>query len=654
MSIPEQTLEQINDLADLVGIIGKHTTLKPSGKSFKGCCPFHKEKSPSFYVHPHEGYYYCFGCKESGNAISFLMNYEHLSFLEAAEQLAAQTGVQLPKFEASNATRYPLDHKTLSAARGRDVKPKSTQPSGSNANAGSPPPKDQDANSVGHKTTQTGTGSDASSQANSANKPIFEPIIDGDLYELLEQICSFYQAKLKTQPKALVYLNQRGLSERSIDDFRLGYAPAGWDHLEAAFEGHVEGLKKLGLIRLSDRGQYNLLRDRVIFPIRDTRGRVIGFGGRALSPDDKAKYINSPESVVFHKGQHLYGLFEARSQSFDQWLVVEGYLDVISLHQAGIFGAVASMGTAISDNQIERLFRSKPVVTMAFDGDSAGQTAAMRALQTALPKLGGEHQLKFLTLPGNQDPDSYVREQGAQNLISAIKQSANLSDFLYAVLTQGTPTDTPEGKNQVIARAQRITQSIPKSSNYGYLLIKDLKERLGLGFVSKKQKEAAKDALLNFGGGFDTNQTLFFLFLLQPTLAMGSGDLMGLLKQDDPLATLMELVGQHADQLKQVSPAEQCLFLLGCWPKPKQAAPLARELERFYKTYFAGSETALTQGELISGDFDPLMNELVLTLSAKRLRELRRQASDLEQIRSLSERLAVIEKQLHFRAQDAP
>ena len=423
MSIPNHILEQLNSQADLVSIIGRHTTLKRAGGEYKGCCPFHGEKSPSFYVNPQKNIYHCFGCSVGGNAISFLRDYENLTFIEAVNELSKQTGIEVPKEEQQNVsyqrtkqqpavkpaakaphTKVPADHQS-SVNTASNPQDQNTQANtdplayddnshyGNSSYENYPPldvydsaPYANDSYSSdyesGHDSSYPPawlTGTDETTDLHGINNHADK---DGNLYELLEQIQQFYQHSLTTHPHAKHYFLSRGITEDIFETFGLGYAPFGWQHLEHQFPQDIAGLKALGLVRSSESGRdYDLLRDRVIFPIRDNQGRTIGFGGRALDDDVKPKYINSSDSPVFHKQHVLYGYYESRQQRADNWLVVEGYMDVIALYQVGIYGAIASMGTAINESQISRLLTLNPTLTLSFDGDSAGQKAAWRTLE---------------------------------------------------------------------------------------------------------------------------------------------------------------------------------------------------------------------------------------------------------------------------------
>lgn len=562
MSIPNHILDQLNSQADLVGIIGKHTTLKRAGKEFKGNCPFHGEKTPSFYVNPQKNVYNCFGCGVGGNAISFLRDYENLTFMEAVRELSRQTGIEIPK----------EDNKDLRYKKGANNQRNSASHNSNNPNKQNQQNNPQRSNSVNDfdhahnpdhspahnpALNQKASGQEAPKQNVSGNgetyldeasyfnsappqdwdmgyysedlsnfDPSFSPDAEisvsqpeakeGNLYELLISISEYYQNNLRNNSRAMTYFEERGLTHKSIDEFKLGYAPSGWQHLEQAFPQDIEGLRVLGLVRKSEKGRdYDLLRDRVIFPIRDNQGRVIGFAGRALDNEVKPKYINSSDSPVFHKQHVLYGYYESRQHRANDWLVVEGYMDVIALYQAGIYGAVASMGTAINESQISRLLQLNPTLTLCFDGDSAGQKAAWRTLEVALPVLSDDKELRFLTLPGGHDPDTYVALQGVDAMREQIKNAMPLSQYIFAYLSERYDLSVAEGKAKLMSQVRQLTNNLPKGSSFKYLLNNDIYQKLG---GRKNQKNSAHDVLLDFDSDMTACRQLELCLLFAPNL----------------------------------------------------------------------------------------------------------------------------------------
>ena len=585
MSIPNHILEQLNSQADLISIIGRHTTLKRAGNEYKGCCPFHGEKSPSFYVNPQKNIYHCFGCSVGGNAISFLRDYESLTFIEAVNELSKQTGIEVPKDEQKNVSyqRAKPSHKPVEQTSSTSSNKPSTAPF-NNHSLTDTAPVSSDSYDYQHVSTDAsmahyheanyyGSLADYSSDDNpsgytddsptwsiddsaASNTLGFHPAAsndnnvsdqDGNLYELLAQIQQFYQHSLTTHPHAKHYFTARGITEETFETFGLGYAPFGWQHLEHQFPQDIEGLKALGLVRQSESGRdYDLLRDRVIFPIRDNQGRTIGFGGRALDDEVKPKYINSSDSPVFHKQHVLYGYYESRQQRADKWLVVEGYMDVIALYQAGIYGAVASMGTAINESQISRLLTLNPTLTLSFDGDSAGQKAAWRTLEVALPVLADDKELRFLTLPNNHDPDTFIKAHGAEAMREQIVNAMPLSQYIFAYLSERYDLSLAEGKAKLMSQVRTLTASLPKGSSFRYLLNNDIYQKLG---GRRSQNVEAKDALLNFDGDMTISQQLQLCFLFQPRALM-----------DDPIAAIWQQAGiNHLEfpaHIKQKVPAD--------------------------------------------------------------------------------------------------
>ena len=576
MSIPNHILDQLNSQADLISIIGRHTTLKRAGSEFKGCCPFHGEKSPSFYVNPQKNIYHCFGCSVGGNAISFLRDYENLTFIEAVNELSKQTGIEVPKEEQQNVSyqrRAPkpiappptpnptIDAKSpaqtinapsinaTSAIKQQNQYGDTDQPvyhDSSNGYDEYPPLDAYDSASYPEDSYGTDyqddnsyppawlTGGDTDAAALYDDHSVSDK--DGNLYELLEQIQQFYQHNLTLHPHAKHYFLSRGITEDIFETFGLGYAPFGWQHLEHQFPQDIEGLKALGLVRQSESGRdYDLLRDRVIFPIRDNQGRTIGFGGRALDDEVKPKYINSSDSPVFHKQHVLYGYYESRQQRANSWLVVEGYMDVIALYQAGIYGAIASMGTAINESQISRLLTLNPTLTLSFDGDSAGQKAAWRTLEVALPVLADDKELRFLTLPNNHDPDTFIKSQGGDAMREQIANAMPLSQYIFAYLSERYDLTLAEGKAKLMSQVRALTTALPKGSSFRYLLNNDVYQKLG---GKRSQNVEAKDALLDFDGDMTISQQLQLCFLFQPRALI-----------EDPIEAIWQQAGINDLQL---------------------------------------------------------------------------------------------------------
>ncbi|GIC78250.1 DNA primase [Moritella sp. F3] len=412
--IPRDFIDGLIGRADIVDIVEKRVKLKKAGKNYQACCPFHNEKSPSFTVSQDKQFYHCFGCGAHGNAIGFLMEYDNLEFVEAIEDLAGFYGVTVPREEGGN-------------------------------NNGPTAPERK------------------------------------DYYELLESVTRFYQYQLKEHPNKRIvndYLKQRGLSADVIAKYGIGYAAPGWDNVLKRFgrDKHTEEQLLTTGVLIENEGQsrrYDRFRERVMFPIRDKRGRVIGYGGRVLG-DEKPKYLNSPETPIFHKGKELYGLYEVRQayKEIPQIVVVEGYMDVVALAQFGINYAVASLGTSTSGDQMQTLFRNTNEVICCYDGDKAGRDAAWRALENALPQLRDGKDLKFVFLPDGEDPDSLVRNQGKDALEQLFKDAQTLPDFLFSRLSQNIETNTDVGRSKLASQAKPLIEKMPDGFYRGIVLKK--------------------------------------------------------------------------------------------------------------------------------------------------------------------------------------
>jgi DNA primase len=411
--IPQDFIDDLIARADVVEVIGKRIQLKKAGREFKACCPFHDEKTPSFTVVPNKGFYHCFGCGAHGTAIGFLMEYEHMSFVEAVEALAAMLGVEVPRSESDRpARRYD------------------------------------------------------------------------ELFTLMSSVEQHFQNCLRDAPVAVDYLKQRGIDGATAKRFGIGFAPEGWSVVLDKFGKSPEAIERLlatGLIIRKDNGQhYDRFRERIVFPIRDARGRTIGFGGRALG-DGEPKYLNSPETVLFHKGRELYGLYEARQalRNIDRLVVVEGYMDVVALARNGIDFAIATLGTATTGDHLNVLFRLTDNVNFCFDGDRAGRKAAWRALENALPHIREGRQIRFVFLPDGHDPDSYVNEQGSDAFVAAVDDGVALSDFLIGELSSQVDMGTVDGKARLAELAKPLVRRIPDGV-YRELLVESLAGVVGM------------------------------------------------------------------------------------------------------------------------------------------------------------------------------
>jgi DNA primase len=424
--IPQSFIDDLLNRIDIVEVIDKRVPLKKGGRDYVACCPFHNEKTPSFTVSQTKQFYHCFGCGAHGSAIGFLMEYDHLEFPDAIEELARSIGVEVPREGGPDA-----------------------------------PDRRQDA----------------------------------DYADILNRAEQYYRRQLRDHPeadRAVAYLKERGLSGEIAKRFGIGYAPPSWEALTGVFQSSPAELKaatELGLLIARDDGTpYDRFRDRIMFPIRDRRGRCIGFGGRVLG-DEKPKYMNSPESPVFHKGSELYGLFEARKagQKLERLLVVEGYMDVVALAQFGLSNAVATLGTATTPEHLERLFRTVSEVVFCFDGDAAGRGAAWRALENALPVLRDGREARFLFLPEGEDPDTLVRRIGADAFCQQTVDSVPLSKYFFESLCAQVDTGSVDGKARLVELAKPLLKRLPDSV-FRDLMMESLSELSGLKVAQLRQR----------------------------------------------------------------------------------------------------------------------------------------------------------------------
>lgn len=608
--IPQQTIEQILDRIDLVDLIEKYVPLKKSGRSYTGCCPFHQEKTPSFHVFRDKQYYHCFGCQANGNAVRFLMELENRSFPDVIQQLAQQASIELPKNER--------DKKRLSYRK--NIKNKKSQ-----------------------EVIRENSSSEMLNEPQHFSvEPLFtlptdEGEVEGNLYDLLETITRFYQYQLQQHHHALHYFQQRDVNTHSIEQWRLGYAPASWQHLQDVFPQDIDGLKQLGLIRTSEHGRdFCLLRDRVIFPIRNNKGRVVGFGGRALNDEVKPKYINSPDSDIFHKNQLLYGLYEGTKYKANQWLVVEGYMDVIALHQNGIYGAVATLGTASNSEHLQQLFKRQPRITLAFDGDQAGQKAVRRTLEIALPLLHDGRELQFFVLPNEHDPDSLIRSEGVDNFYQLWRQSPLLSDFLFALLSQNQDISTPEGKSMVMAELRQLTELLPKQGSFRYLLQQFFREKLGLAWRNPIKKiQEYNDVNLSFLNP-RTEESSIALLLYYPSLYLRFEDLRAVLPEQELLRQILDIFHYLYDNLPEDSSA-QTYYILGACQKYTSAINQLMRLQIFEIGQYYNVERL----DAIAQDYSRL-------LQRKYLQEKLKQSKTLTETKNLRQQLNMIVGQLAF------
>ncbi|MDR2011603.1 MAG: DNA primase [Rhodanobacter sp.] len=413
--IPDKFIDELLARIDIVDVIAERVPLKKAGRDWSARCPFHDERSPSFTVSPTKQFYHCFGCGAHGSAIGFLMNYDRLEFPDAVEELAQRAGLKVPYEGGREAPR-------------------------------------EDAT---------------------------------DLYPLLDATATFYRRQLDAHEKARDYFAQRGLTAAIIARFNLGYAPDAWDALKNALgtsAARIALLEKIGMLTSGERGgKYDRFRDRVMFPILDRRGRTIAFGGRVLAKDDGPKYLNSPETPLFHKSRELFGLWQVREAhaKIPRLIVVEGYMDAISLHQFGATQAVATLGTATTRDHAEILFRQCADVYFCFDGDHAGRQAAWRAVESVLPRMRDGRQALFLFLPDGEDPDTLIRKEGLDGFEQRLKNATPLSEFFFAELSKDANLANLDGKARLAEHARPLLAQIPDGA-FRDLMLAELDKLTGV------------------------------------------------------------------------------------------------------------------------------------------------------------------------------
>ena len=525
--IPQHFIDELVARTDIIEVIGNRVQLKRAGREYKACCPFHDEKTPSFTVSPDKQFYHCFGCGSHGTALGFVMEFDHLGFVEAVEELAARAGLEVPR-----------------------------------------------------------EGGDAAA-----------PRPNEDLYVALERAALFFRQSLTGEPRAREYLAGRGLTGDSLTRFGIGYAPSRWDSLLERYGTNQEErqtLLRAGLVIERTDGQaghYDRFRDRVMFPIRDVRGRTIGFGGRILDKGEP-KYLNSPETELFHKGRELYGLYEARqaTRSLARLLVVEGYMDVVRLHQAGITCAVATLGTATTPEHLQRIFRLVGEVVFCFDGDRAGRAAAWRALENAVSEVKQGRQLRFLFLPDGHDPDTLVGEEGAEAFETRICGAVPLADYLISELASRCDVASVDGRARLVELARPLILRIP-SDVYRELLTAQLASVVGMPAARLTEllgAAAATDAAApdrsrrvptrrppanaSLAGRGNLVRQAVSLLVHHPSAAAAPADLEALSAVDRPgVPLLLELLTQLRED-----PAPSTAVLLERWRERPEHVSLAR------------------------------------------------------------------------------
>jgi DNA primase len=524
--IPQHFIDELVSRTDIIEVIGSRVQLKRAGREYKACCPFHEEKTPSFTVSPDKQFYHCFGCGSHGTALGFVMEFDHLGFVEAVEELAARAGLEVPREGGDSAPARPNE----------------------------------------------------------------------DLYVALERAGLYFRQSLSGEPQARDYLAGRGLTQDSITRFGIGYAPERWDALLERYGTTAEErqtLLRAGLVierAEAGAGHYDRFRGRIMFPIRDVRGRTIGFGGRVLDKGEP-KYLNSPETELFHKGRELYGLYEARqaTRSLAKLLVVEGYMDVVRLHQAGITCAVATLGTATTPEHLQRIFRLVGEVVFCFDGDRAGRAAAWRALENAVSEVKQGRQLRFLFLPEGHDPDTVVGEEGAAAFEARIAAAMPLSDYLIGELASRCDVANVDGRAKLVELARPLIQRIP-SDVYRELLTARLAAvvdmpagRLGelLGAIQptasgagfgRRAPHRRPQAPATLAGRGNLVRQAISLLVHHPAAAATTVDLESLASVDRPgVPLLLELLTQLRED-----PAASTAVLLERWRDRPDHGPLAR------------------------------------------------------------------------------
>ena len=520
--IPQHFIDELLNRTDIVDVIDSRVPLRKAGRDYQARCPFHEEKTPSFTVSQNKQFYHCFGCQASGNAISFLMEYEHMDFIEAVKELGHRAGMELPTTD-------------------------NEQPE--------------------HKTGP-------------------------DLHPIMLEATNYYCQQLKKHPtanKAIDYLKQRGLTGEIAAAFSIGFAPPGWDNLDKALgsnKQHQQQLVTTGMSITKDGGgQYDRFRNRIMFPIRDKRGRVIAFGGRVIDPEDNPKYLNSPESPLFHKGRELYGLFEAKQalRQIDRLLVVEGYMDVVALAQHGVRYAVATLGTALTPDHLQPLFRTSSEVVFCFDGDRAGRDAAWKALDIMLPELKDGRTARFMFLPDGEDPDSLIRQIGKQTFEEKIEHAISLSEFLLQNLSQRVDMNAIDGRARLIDLAR---PKLAKISNqiFKHMIITELANRTSISsaelmsLLGEKPATKATTRTANRQTGearkLSPVRSIISLLLEQPQLAQLDTNPARLRELEEPGITLLvELL-----ELIQQQPNINCGAILEHWrdrPEGKHLSKLA-------------------------------------------------------------------------------
>jgi DNA primase len=594
--IPQSFIDELIARADIVEIIGARVQLKKSGREYKACCPFHNEKTPSFWVSPDKQFYHCFGCGKHGTALGFLMDHDHMGFPEAVEELAMRLGLEVPREGGAEA-----------GARRAD-----------------------------------------------------EP-----LYELMAQVARFYAENLTREPRARDYVAGRGLTAETVEHFAIGYAPNSWNELLRRFGASDAERKRLsdaGLIIERERGpalgserHYDRFRDRLMFPIRDARGRVIAFGGRVIEAGEP-KYLNSPETALFHKGRELYGLYETRRArtNLSRLIVVEGYMDTVRLHQSGVDYAVATLGTATTAEHFRRIFRLVPAVVFAFDGDRAGRAAAWRALQQALPEAREGREIRFLFLPQGHDPDTLIAAEGRAAFEERLGHAVPLSEYLVHELSEQSELGSADGRARFAESVRPLFARVPEGV-YRELLLERLAQVVGLNAARLEElwaqgrpgtpaaqpqpppvrRAPARPATRGAGRGSLVRQAIARL-LHYPAIALEvtAAERAGLDASDEAgVALLRELLDNLREQPAQI-PAQ----VIQRWAARAEGESLQKLLER---------EEVITEAPAAAGELRAALVKLAEQAAGRRLEALEAKsragslaASEIEEFQRLIEKLS--------------
>ncbi|HTC27391.1 DNA primase [Dyella sp.] len=489
--IPDSFIDELLARVDIVDVIERRVPLKKAGREWTACCPFHNERTPSFYVSPAKQFFHCFGCGAHGSAIKFLMDYERLEFPDAIEELAQAVGLKVP-YENSR-DNAPREDKT-------------------------------------------------------------------DLYAVLDAAARWYEGELPTSAEAKAYCAKRGLDAETIARFRIGWAPAGYDGVIRTLgtsERRMQLLTEAGMVASSERGsKYDRFRERLMFPIMDRRGRVIAFGGRVLQSEQGPKYLNSPETPLFHKGRELFALWQVKqaNSNLARIVVVEGYMDVIALHQAGLPIAVATLGTATTPDHTEVLFRAAPDVVFCFDGDRAGRAAAWKALESALPRLRDGRQAYFLFLPEGEDPDTLVRKEGKEGFEKRLREATPLSEYFFGELSHDVDMASLDGRARLAERVRPLIARLPDGA-FRDLMAQELEKRSGARAVLEQDSNARRTVQRPVAVQRSLVRSAIALLLAQPGIADQIEKPYAFLRLDKPGVELLAELLDTARARPGINPA---------------------------------------------------------------------------------------------------